>query len=95
MKKLLLILGLSASFLIADGATNYKACAGCHGVDGQKVALGKSKKIAEMTLEELNVSMNGYKDGTYGGPMKGLMKGQLAKYNEAEIEELSKYIDTL
>jgi cytochrome c553 len=83
------ILGTSA---MADGAATYKKCASCHGVNGEKVALGKSKVIADMSKEDLVASMNGYKDGSYGGPMKGLMKAQVAKLSAEEIESLATYI---
>jgi cytochrome c553 len=33
--------------------------------------------------------MAGYKDGTYGGPMKGLMKGQVATLSDADIQEIA------
>jgi cytochrome c553 len=83
------IIGASA---FADGAAMYKKCAGCHGAAGEKVALGKSKVIKDMSEADLNTAMNGYKDGSYGGPMKALMKGQVAKLSRDEIAELSTYI---
>ncbi|KAG2737464.1 hypothetical protein P692DRAFT_20883533 [Suillus brevipes Sb2] len=58
-------------------AVNAKACTSCHGADWSKKALGKSKNVAEMTHIEIADALKGYKDGTYGGPMKGLMKGQM------------------
>lgn len=36
--------------------------------------------------------MKGYKDGTFGGHMKGLMKGQLASYDDAKIKAVAEYI---
>ena len=86
------ILGSSA---LADGGTLYKKCAGCHGMNAEKVALGKSKVIANMSETDLMTAMNGYKDGSYGGPMKGLMKGQVIKLSSEDIASLSKYISTL
>ena len=86
---------LSSTTLLADGASIYKSCTGCHGASGEKVALGKSKVISDMSEEELNISMNGYLDGTYGGAMKGLMKGQLAKLSKDDISAVSTYITTL
>ncbi|MCF6329969.1 MAG: c-type cytochrome [Sulfurimonas sp.] len=86
---------LSSSTLLANGAALYKNCAGCHGANGEKVALGKGKVIADMSEDELNKSMNGYLDGTYGGPMKGLMKGQLVKLSKDDISALSTHIVSL
>lgn len=86
---------LGSTSLLADGGSLYKKCAGCHGSAGEKVALGKSKVIAQMSETDLNTAMNGYKDGTYGGAMKGLMKGQVAKLSADDISSLSTYITTL
>ncbi|MBC8237688.1 MAG: c-type cytochrome [Helicobacteraceae bacterium] len=95
VKSLVVAGAIIGSSAMADGATLYKKCAGCHGMNGEKVALGKSKIIANMSEAELNTAMNGYKDGSYGGPMKGLMKGQVAKLSTEEISSLSTYITSL
>ena len=93
MKKIILGLTLiSTMMLAADGAALYNKCAGCHGSQGEKKALGKSKVINEMSKEDLVTALKGYKDGSYGGPMKGLMKGQVAKLNDADIEALASHI---
>ena len=93
MVKSLVIAGaILGSSVMADGGALYKKCAGCHGAAGEKVALGKSKVIANMSEADLTAAMNGYKDGTYGGPMKGLMKGQVAKLSTDDISSLSAYI---
>jgi len=95
MKKIILGLTLiSTMMLAADGAALYSKCAGCHGSQGEKKALGKSKVINEMSQEDLVTALNGYKDGSYGGPMKGLMKGQVAKLSDADIEALALHITT-
>ena len=36
--------------------------------------------------------MKGYKDGSYGGPMKGVMKGQVTKLSDADIQALAEQI---
>ena len=65
------------------------ACIGCHGKDMEKAALGKSKKVSEMTKADIVTALKGYKDGTYGGPMKGMMKGQAAKLSEDDINAIA------
>jgi len=76
MKKVLVVIGmLGASCLMANA--NIQKCAGCHGVNFEKPALGKSKVVKDMSLSQIKDALNGYKDGSYGGPMKGLMKAQL------------------
>lgn len=97
MKKLLvtlMVLGLASSAYAGEGL--YKKCISCHGAKGEKAAMGgKSKVINAMSKTDLVASMKGYKDGTYGGAMKVLMKGQVASFSDAQIEELATYITTL
>ncbi len=38
------------TLVAADGAALYKKCAACHGVKGEKVALGKGKVIQGMMM---------------------------------------------
>ncbi|CAA6803826.1 MAG: Cytochrome C553 (soluble cytochrome f) [uncultured Sulfurovum sp.] len=61
-------------------------CIGCHGANFEKAAMGKSKIVKDMTAEEIITSLNGYKDGTYGGPMKAIMKGQANSMSEDDIK---------
>ncbi len=83
------------SFLAADGAELYKKCAGCHGANGEKKALGKSKVITGMPAAETEAALKGYKDGSFGGAMKGLMKGQVASLSDDDIKALATYIEGL
>jgi cytochrome c-type protein NapB len=71
---------------------NAGACKGCHGQNWEKAALGKSKIVADMTKADIAAALKGYKAGTYGGPMKGLMKGQVAKYSDADLDAFSQTI---
>lgn len=95
LKTLALGLALLGTSLMADGATLYKKCAGCHGINGDKAALGKSKIIKDMSETDLMTAMKGYKEGTYGGPMKALMKGQVAKLSESDVDALVKHMTGL
>ncbi len=82
------------SFLAADAAL-YKKCSGCHGVNGEKKALGKGKVITGMAAADVVTALNGYKDGSYGGAMKGIMKGPLAGLSDDDIKALGTYIEGL
>ncbi|MDQ7044200.1 MAG: cytochrome C [Sulfurimonas sp.] len=67
-------------------------CVGCHGKNFEKKAMGKSKVVAEMTHADIAAALKGYKHGTYGGPMKGLMKGQVAKYSDADLDAFAQTV---
>jgi cytochrome c553 len=73
----------------------YAKCASCHGADASKKALGKSKVIKGWSVERLTQAMEGYKNGTYGGEMKTMMKGQVQNLNAVDINILSNYISKL
>ncbi|EQB35635.1 cytochrome C [Sulfurimonas hongkongensis] len=93
MKKIVIATVASLALATASmAAVNAKACTSCHGADWSKAALGKSKNVSEMTHAEIAASLKGYKDGSYGGPMKGLMKGQVAKYSDEELEAFAQTI---
>jgi len=84
-----------ATATVDAGKTLYKACAGCHGASGEKAALGKSQIIQAWPAEKTEHALNGYKDGSYGGAMKGLMKGQVSKLSDSDIKAVSEYISKL
>ena len=85
----------NAETAAADGASLYKKCVSCHGAKGEKVALGKSKVIAEMDVTQLQVAIKGYQNGSYGGSMKALMQGQVKTLSDDQISQLAKYISQL
>jgi cytochrome c553 len=79
----------------ADGKTIFKACIGCHGASAEKPALGKSKVIKGWDAAKVEEALNGYKNGTYGGAMKALMKGQASKLSDNDIKAVAEYISKL
>ena len=92
MKKTLsvgLLLALASTVSFGDA---YKRCVSCHGANGEKVALGKSKIIKDMTKAEIESSLLGYQNGTYGGAMKGLMAGQVKTLSAADIKDIANKI---
>ena len=94
MKKLAVVLAFAAAstLMAADGAALYKKCAACHGAKAEKKALNKSHIIQGWDAAKIEAALKGYKDGSYGGAMKGLMKGQVASYSDADIKAVSEYI---
>lgn len=94
MKKVLFLAGLvcAGSLFAADGASLYKSCVVCHGAKAEKPALNKSQIIADWSSDKIVAALQGYKDGSYGGPLKGTMKGQVAKLELEDMNTLGKYI---
>lgn len=78
-----------------DGSKLFTKCATCHGQNGENKALNKSQVIKGWDVDKLKIAINGYKDGSYGSTMKGVMKGYVQNLNEDEIEALSEYISKL
>ncbi len=98
MKKLvfliaaLLVVGLSAS----EGESIYnKSCKLCHGAKAERKALNKSQVIQKWPKENLITALKGYRDGTYGGNMKSIMKPKVKDLSDEQIEKIAQYITTL
>jgi cytochrome c553 len=73
-----------------DSSTvNVTACAGCHGANFEKKAMGVSKIVKDMAKADIVTALKGYKDGSYGGAMKGIMKGQSDPLSDAQIEGIA------
>ncbi len=68
---------------------NTAACAGCHGASFEKKAMGVSKVVKDLSKADIVTALKGYKDGSYGGSMKALMKGQVASLDDAAIEAIA------
>jgi len=94
MKKLAITMLLAGStLLMADGAATFAKCAGCHGANGEKAALGKSAIIKGQDAAKTIEDLNGYKAGTLNQHgMGALMKGQVAGLDDAAIKEVADYI---
>jgi len=96
MKTLLAILGLTVLLGAADAKTLYTKCATCHGLKGEKAALGKSEVIAGWKANQTIEALKGYKAGTRNTKgMGALMKGQVSALSDADMKALAKYIAKL
>jgi len=80
---------------VQTGDVIFKSCSACHGNNAEKKALGKSQVIKGWKSTKITEALNGYKAGTYGGAMKGLMKGQVLKLSDADIKKVAGYISKL
>jgi len=77
------------------GKAAFARCTSCHGQKAEKKALNASKVIAGWDAAETEKALHGYKDGSYGGAQKGLMKGQVAPLSDEDIKNIAAYIATL
>ncbi len=72
-----------------------KSCGSCHGQNGEKAALGKSKVIQGWSEDKVLNALQGYKNGTYGGSMKALMAGQAKMLSDDNAKIIAQHISTL
>ncbi len=97
MKKIFVLASVlfATSIFAADGATLFKTCATCHGAKAEKQALNKSQVIAGWSADKISAALHGYKDGTYGGPLKATMGAQVKNLDDASIKALADYISAI
>ncbi len=104
MKKIifsLALVGFATSVFAADGATVYKKCVVCHGKSAEKVYLNKVPALNTLTAAEMVENMKLYKEGKVGENGKGkfnqgsVMKLQMAKMTEEDMNAVAEYIQTL
>ena len=93
MKTLLAILGLTMILNAATGSDLYTKCVSCHGVKGEKQALGKSQVITGWKEAKTLEALKGYKAGTRNTKgMGAIMKGQMATLSAKDMKALAKHI---
>ena len=92
MKQNIIALATLGLLTVSASAVDTKTCAGCHGTNFEKAALGKSKIVKDLSQADIEKALKGYKDGSYGGAMKGVMKGQVAKLSNDDITAIAKSI---
>jgi len=89
MKKMVLAILVAGSFTAAFANYNMATCKGCHGQEFQLKAMGQSLIVKDMTKDEIIASLKGYQDGSYGRNMAAVMKPQVAKLSDSDIEEIA------
>jgi len=94
MKKIVLATVALATLSFADAPAAYATCKACHGVKGETNINTQSKSHvpANQTKAEIIKALNGYKDGSYGGNLKALMKPHASKLSDADIKALADYM---
>lgn len=92
MNKLFIILTTTLVLNTSLAATiNKFACTSCHGDNFEKKALGASLIVANLSHKDIATILKGYKDSTYGGPLRGLMS-KVSAYSYEEIDTFSNTI---
>jgi cytochrome c-type protein NapB len=92
MKKVLITAAVAALAVTTASAYNMQACGACHGADFEKKAMNVSKIVKDMSKDDIIKALKGYKEGTYGGAMKGVMAGQVKNLSDADIEAIATQI---
>jgi cytochrome c553 len=90
MKKIVIAATVLATTSLFAGA-NLAACAGCHGANFEKKALGQSKVVREMSKADIVTALKGYRDtaGFGHSAMKASMVGQAKGLSDADIQEIA------
>ncbi|BCS89719.1 c-type cytochrome [Pseudodesulfovibrio sediminis] len=101
MKKILAILtivfcfGVTAAFAV-DGAELYKTrCAKCHRDGTESSKAGGGVVLKGQSAEEIEMKLNGYLEGSYGGAKKKTMARVLKKFSPEELKAMAAHICTL
>lgn len=92
---LVLCLGVVTAFA-ADGAGLYKKrCAKCHRDGSESSRAGGGVVLKGQSVDEIEMKLTGYLDGTYGGKKKKTMARLMKKFSPEEIRAMSEYIGSL
>ncbi len=98
MKKLTLLVSILAlSALSLAAAPNGKAlsakCAGCHGVDFSKHALGRSDVVKGWSASKIEAALRDYKTTTESDEL--VMRTEVKNFSNAQIKAIAKYISSI
>jgi cytochrome c553 len=98
MKKLTLVItALALSALSLTAAPNGKAlsakCAGCHGIDFSKHALGRSDIVKGWSARRVTSVLIGYKTTRESDEL--VMKKAVSNLSKSQIKAIAKYISSI
>ena len=93
MKKIITKVALGIVLATASSyAISIAACAGCHGQNFEKKAMGKSLVVKDMSMKAIIHSLKGYKNGTYGDTMKAIMVAQVKNVKDSDLDAMAMLI---
>lgn len=70
----------------------YSTCIGCHGAAGEG---GVGPQLAGQSAADITAKLVDYKNGVIKGPMTSMMAPMATGLSEADIANISAYIETL
>jgi len=88
MRKSLILSAVLVGVLSAN-SVDLKSCIGCHGKNFEKKALNASAEVNKMSKEDIERALLGYKHGTYGGKLKGIMVSQVKHYSDDDLKKMA------
>lgn len=95
-KRRLINIGVDKSqdFNLARGEELYlKKCAHCHGEKGDRSAYGSSRKLNQMTAQQINDAIIGYANNPdYGGEKKHIMQPFAVSTNYKDLGDIISYV---
>jgi len=88
MRKVWKFIAMGTLLLSTLSGASIAVCKGCHGQAWEKVVMGKSKVVKDMSESEIFTALKGYKNDTYGGVLKGLMVEQVKSLSPEDMEAI-------
>ena len=89
MSKIWKLIAMGTLLLTTASGFSIAVCKGCHGQKWETSAMSKAKIVKNMSKAQIIKALKGYKNGTYGGAMKGLMTAQVKSLSVADIKTLA------
>jgi cytochrome c553 len=95
MKKILvtLLVIASTSLMAASGVSLARNCVGCHGVNFEKAALGRSDIVKGWSAERIESALISFKTTTESDEI--VMKNQVSNFSNEQIKSIAKYISNI
>jgi cytochrome c553 len=71
------------------------ACASCHGAKGEKRASSSSMALIDMSREDFEDAIRGYRNGDYGGSLKYSMIPYAQNLTKSDVDNILDYLDSI
>ena len=103
MKKVLIacaaavsLFSVTMAFADTDAGNLFKTyCQSCQGADGSRSPGEGVEPVKGQSASELLKMLEGYKDGSFGGPRKQVMTGVVKRLSDEQLKSLADYASRL